>query len=445
MTITDPDDFITTTPSHDRHAEQAVLGALLLDNQLIDTLTLTANDFYEPAHATIHTAILDMHGTGHRIDPLTLAADLRTAGDLDRIGGQAYLMDLVQQTPTAANADYYAGIVRELATLRAIGAACLQGAQRARIAEATADEIRDQTLAALQATATGTDPANERLSVADRWNDFLIELEMGRDPNAIDTPWPDLNAVVELKPGQLVTIGATTGGGKSLLGLNLAAHVALNRGKPVLFASLEMGGSELLARLTAAEASVDLGKLMRRQLDDSDWQKIIRASDRLQNTGHLVLDDSPNLSVAKIRSRIRWMISRGQAPAMVVADYLQLMSPELSKKERTRANEVAEISRGLKLLAMEFDVPVIALAQFNRGHVGRQPLVSDFKDSSSIEQDSNVILLMHRPLAEDGTDTGPRSGEIDVIVAKNRNGASGRVVQLTFQGHFARLRSMGRV
>jgi replicative DNA helicase len=445
VTTTAEPDYITDTPSHDRHAEQAVLGALILDNQLIDTIPLTPADFYEPAHGTIYATVSHMHGASQRVDPITLAAELRTSGDLARVGGQPYLMHLVQQTPTAANADYYAGIVREAAALRAIHMACLEGAQRARIGEATADEIRDHALAALQATATGIDPASEKLSVADRWQGFLAELEMGRDPNAIDTPWPDLNDVVELKPGQLVTVGATTGGGKSLLGLNLAAHVALNRGKPVLFASLEMGGSELLARLTAAEASVDLGKLMRRQLDDFDWQKIIRAADRLQNVGHLVLDDTPNLSVAKIRTRIRWMITRGQAPAMVVADYLQLMSPEASKKDRTRANEVAEISRGLKLLAMEFDVPVIALAQFNRNHVGRQPLISDFKDSSSIEQDSNVILLMHRPLAEDGTDTGPRAGEIDVIVAKNRNGANGRVVPLTFQGHFARLRSMGRV
>src|SRR5690606_31543141 len=140
-----------------------------------------------------------------------------------------------------------------------------------------------------------------------------------------------------------------------------------------------------------------------------------------------------------------WMAAAGHPPAIVVADYLQLMTPESNgKKDRTRANEVAEISRGLKLLAMEFEIPVVALAQFNRNAVGRQPMVSDFKDSSSIEQDSNVIVLMHRPLAEDGSDTGPRSGEIDLIVAKNRNGASGRIVALTFQGHYARLRSMGR-
>src|SRR5690606_32688684 len=144
-----------------------------------------------------------------------------------------------------------------------------------------------------------------------------------------------------------------------------------------------------------------------------------------QNAHNFILDDSPNLTLGKIRARVRWMAAAGHPPAIVVADYLQLMTPESNgKKDRTRANEVAEISRGLKLLAMEFEIPVVALAQFNRNAVGRQPMVSDFKDSSSIEQDSNVIVLMHRPLAEDGSDTGPRSGEIDLIVAKNRNGAS---------------------
>ena len=199
-----------------------------------------------------------------------------------------------------------------------------------------------------------------------------------------------------------------------------------------------------MARLTAAEAGVDVDRLIRRRLDESDWQKIFRAADRMQNASNFILDDSPNLSLGKIRARMRWMASCGNPPAMVVADYLQLMTPDGGPGQANRTQEVAQISRGLKLLAMEFEIPVIALAQFNRGAAGRQPVVTDFKDSSSIEQDSNVIVLMHRPLAEDGSDTGPRAGEVDLIVAKNRNGASGRIVPLTFQGHYARLQSMAK-
>jgi replicative DNA helicase len=432
---------------HDPEAEQAVLGAMLLSNRIIDTVTSTITspaDFHEPHHETIYAAIVHMYGdsTNPTIDPLTLAAHLRTTGDLDRVGGQSYLHRVVQTVPSVGHTQQYAEIIRECAQLRAVLHAALTAAQRVHRAELPAAEVLDAAMSDFQAAAQGVSAGNDRLAVADRWYGFLEELEAGHDPNALDTPWSDLNQVIELKPGQLITIGAATGGGKSLLGMNLASHVALTCNKPVLVASLEMGGSELMARLTSAEAGVKLDNLIRRQLTDADWQKIIKAGDRLQNAHNFILDDSPNLTISKIRARMRWMASRNMPPAMVVADYLQLMTPENTKPGHNRAQEVAELSRGLKLLAMEFEIPVVALAQFNRGAVGRQPIVSDFKDSSAIEQDSNVIVLMHRPLAEDGSDTGPRAGEIDLIVAKNRNGAAGRIVPLSFQGHFARIRSM---
>ncbi|GAA3032631.1 replicative DNA helicase [Streptomyces olivoverticillatus] len=427
----------------------AVLGSMLLDRRVIEPIAAILagpQDFLPLNHQTIYRTICDLYAASRdpKIDPITVAAALLASGELTKIGGAVYLHQLVQAVPTTANGEYYADIVREHAQLRAVLAATRRATYQAMTAAASAAEILDTAMADLQAAAGGVSQADNRLAVADRWMEFIDELEAGADPRALDTPWHDLNDVIELKPGQLVTVGAATGGGKSLLGMNLAAHVALTRGKPVLVASMEMGGSELMARLTAAEAGITLDKLVRRKLDDSDWQKVFKAAPRLQNADNFILDDSPNLTLGKIRARMRWMTSRGTAPAMVVADYLQLMTPESGKSDRTRANEVAELSRGLKLLAMEFEVPVIALAQFNRGAAGRQPVVTDFKDSSAIEQDSNIIVLMHRPLAEDGTDTGPRAGEIDLIIAKNRNGASGRTIALTFQGHYARLRSMGR-
>lgn len=436
-------------PPQDVNAEQAVLGAMLLSVNVIEGIATTLagpGDFYSPAHQTIYSTILDLHGRSRtpRIDPITLTAELLERGELIRIGGAPYLHHLVNQVPTAANGAYYAGIVNGYAQLRRVVEAGTRITQLGYSGTTDAADILDAAMAELQAAATGAATADVRLSVADRWMGFIDELEAGHDPRALDTPWMDLNEVIELKPGQLVTIGAATGGGKSLMGMGLAAHVALTRGKPVLVASMEMGGSELMARLTAAEAGVDVDRLIRRRLDESDWQKIFRAADRMQNASNFILDDSPNLSLGKIRARMRWMASCGNPPAMVVADYLQLMTPDGGPGQANRTQEVAQISRGLKLLAMEFEIPVIALAQFNRGAAGRQPVVTDFKDSSSIEQDSNVIVLMHRPLAEDGSDTGPRAGEVDLIVAKNRNGASGRIVPLTFQGHYARLQSMAK-
>lgn len=437
-----PDDFERQPPC-DIDAEMAVLGSMLLSQHVIDRMITIVEPaaFYRPAHQTVFTTITDLYGRSRnpKIDPITVGTELGRLGELAKIGGQSYLHRLVAAVPTVSNADRYAEIVRDKAMLRAVIETSSRAAARAYAQQDTAVEILDDAMAEFQGAATGASPLEVKLSVGDRWAAFLDELEAGKDPRALDTPWRDLNAVIELKPGQLVTVGAGTGQGKSLFGMNLASHVALTRARPVLVASMEMGGSELMARLTAAEASVDLDRLIRRQLADHDWAKVIKVSDRLQNAGKFILDDSPNLTLSKIRARLRWMSGHGQPAAMVVADYLQLLTPEGSSSNANRAQEVALLSRGLKLMAMEFEIPVIALAQFNRGAVGRQPIVTDFKDSSAIEQDSNVILLMHRPLAEDGTDTGARAGEIDVIVAKNRNGANGRIIPLIFQGHYARL------
>ena len=441
-------DAIGEAPPHNLDAEMAILGAMLLNRSTIEPVAAILagpTDFWTLHHQTIYRTITDLYAASRdpKIDPITVAAELLSAGELTKVGGAPYLHRLANSVPSASNATYYADIVREHAQLRAVLEATRRATQRALTAATSAAEILDAAMSDLQAAAAGVAPADVKLSVAERWTGFLLELEAGADPRALDTPWMDLNEVIELKPGQLVTVGAGTGQGKSLFGMNLAAHVALTRNKPALVASMEMGGSELMARLTAAEAGVVLDNLIRRQVTDADWAKIFKAGPLLQNAENFILDDSPNLTLGKIRARMRWMASRGTPPAIVVADYLQLMTPEKGKPNANRANEVAELSRGLKLLAMEFEIPVVALAQFNRGAVGRRPVASDFKDSSAIEQDSNVILLMHKPINDDGSPDEERMGEIDVIVEKNRNGAHGRIVPLVLQGHYARLRSMG--
>ncbi|MFF7459101.1 replicative DNA helicase [Kitasatospora sp. NPDC008115] len=436
---------------NDHHAEQAVLGAMMLSVAAISEVIATLNgpgDFYRGAHETIYRAILDLHdrsGGNTPPDPIRVAGELTTRGELQRVGGAGYLHTCVNAVPTAANAGHYAGTVRDFAAWRALVKTGTRLASQGYAAVGEAPVAVQAAMAELQQLVAGTADVAPRLTVAERWEDFIDDQERGLDPRALDTPWPDINDVVQLLPGNLMTVGAATAGGKSLFGMNLAAHVALHRNKPVLVASMEMSGKELMARLTSAESGVYLERLVKHKLDDNDWAKIAKVSDVMRNAHNFYLDDSASQTLSKLRAKLRWMASRGHMPAMLVCDYLQLMTPENTKANANRAQEVGEISRGLKMIAGEFEIPVVALAQFNRNAANRdRPKVSDFKDASAIEQDSNIIVLLHRELAEDGTDTGPAAGTVEAIISKNRSGPSGRVVPLAFQGHMARLASMAR-
>lgn len=435
----------TRTPPNDIQAEQSVLGSMMLSERAIEDIALWVRgpgDFYRPGHQFVYNAIQDLYGRNQPVDAVTVAHALTERGEIANAGGAPYLHTLISQVPTVANADHYARIVRDHADRRALIEVLTRSLQRAYTPGIKPTEATDLAMTDLTRLAIRDgNERSEKISVADRLEDFYAELEAGEDTTSLDSPWPDVNEVVEFKPGQLVVVGAATSNGKSLLGLNLGAHVALHRQRPVLFASMEMGGGELMARLIAAEAGVSLDRLVRRQTTEDDLKRISRVNDSLMNARHFILEDSPGMTLSKIRARMRWMTARGHAPGMLVVDYLQLLTPERGG-DANRTQEVAAMSRGLKLLAVEFEIPVVALAQFNRGAVGRRPIVSDFKESSGIEQDANIVILLHRPLNEEGTDEGPRAGEVDLIVAKNRNGPSGRTVPLAFQGHLGRLASL---
>ncbi|MFI9206269.1 replicative DNA helicase [Streptomyces sp. NPDC053048] len=434
-------------PPQDVNAEQSVLGGMLLSKDAIAEVVEVLKAprpgvFYRPAHELIYAVAYRMWTEGDPVDPITLAAELTRLGEITRAGGAPYLHTLVQQVPTAANAAYYAEIVLERSVLRLGVEIGTRLAQRCYAAQGDPKDIYDAAQAELQQVVSGTDEA-PKTSVADRWQSFVDQLEAGADPDALDTPWADLNEVLEIKPGELITIGAATSGGKSLMAVNWGTHAALRRGKQVLMFSLEMDGAELLARMTAAEAKVNLTKLIQRKgLTDDDWKKIAKVSDRMQNAHNFKIEDSGSATLGDIRARARWMASRGETPGLIIVDYLQLMNAEKEAGNQNRAQEVAAISRGLKRIAMDFRVPVIALAQFNRGSAGRQPTLTDFKESSAIEQDSNIVLILH--IETDAEDQPVRPGEVDVIVAKNRNGARGRKFPLAMQGHYARLVSMAR-
>ncbi|MFJ9771197.1 replicative DNA helicase [Kitasatospora sp. NPDC101157] len=434
----------------DLAAERAVIGAMLLSRRAVDEIAPVLGDgeaFYHPAHAKIYETVLRLHDNpgGVAADPITVAAALRTSGELLLVGGETYLHTCVSAVPTAANGVDYADIVHEVWQLRRMYEIGHRLTVRARMPEASPDEVAAAVLAEVQALfGNGAGGKVEKLSVAERWEGFVDELEQEDDPSALDTPWPDLNEHIQFKPKEVTVVGAATSGGKSLLAINQAAHVAFRRRQPVVVFSIEMGGNELLGRITSSEANIELSKLVRRKLDDLEWRKIARISDRMtsEEAANFVIDDSPSITIPKIRSRIRWMVSQDRKPALVVVDYAQIVKPHGPNAGKNRTQDVANISIGMKEIADEFEVPVLLLAQFNRGAVGRQPLVSDFKDSSQIEQDASTVLLLHRELDEEGNDTGANAGKVMVIIAKNRNGQRGVETWLQFEGRYASLRNL---
>lgn len=423
----------------DLEAERSVLGGMILSKDaIVEVLEiLDGHEFFRPSHETVFRAIYDLYGKGVTVDPILLSRELASRGEITKVGGSTYLHTLVQSVPTAANAAHYAEIVKEKAEHRRLVSEGLRLMQMGYSETVTTAQAVAATTASLQSLVSGA-PEAAKLSVADRWEDFIDQLEAGADPNAISSPWPDLDEVLTVSGPMLITIGATTGGGKTLMMLNWGAHVALRLNRPVLVATMEMGGNEIVARLTASEAMVSMDRLNKRQLDESDWEKIRKVSQRMENAHNFVLDDTAGLTISRLRARIRTMAAQGKAPALILVDYLQLLTPDTPSS--VRAQEVAALSRGLKVLAMETNTPVVALSQFNRGAVGRRPVLSDFKESSAIEQDSNAVLLLHEE--RDEMDQPVKPGEVELLIPKNRQGVAGRVIQLAVRKHYMRLDSM---
>lgn len=435
-------------PPQDLDAEQSTLGGMLLSKDAIGEVAGILGKprpkvFYKPAHEVIYRAIHEMWTDAREvIDPITVAAELTQRGQINRVGGASYLHALVQTVPTAANAGYYAEIILERAKRRNAIEVGTQIVQHGYADDLDTDALIDKGLAGMQDLTVASMEA-PKLSVADRWPDYLDSLERGPDPSAIDSPYKDLNEIVNVQAGDLVTIGAETSGGKSLVAVQWGAHVAMKLGKPTLVFSMEMNADVLMHRITACTAKVDLNHLVRHELTEADWEKIRRVSDQMANTHNFILEDDGSVTLNTIRARARWMASRGMPVGLIIVDYLQLIEAENKNNRSNRTQEVAEISRGLKRLAMDFNVPVVSLAQFNRETKDRKPRVTDFKESSSIEQDSSVILLMHSERDEDGEIIKP--DEVTMIVAKNRNGVRGREIQLIKRAHYARLDNMARI
>jgi replicative DNA helicase len=432
------------TPPHDVAAEQCVLGGMLISKDAISDVmeVIRPQDHYRPAHQLVHEAILELYGRGEPADAVTVSDLLSKRGELARVGGGAYLHTLIASVPTAANAGYYARIVRERAILRRLVEAGTRIVQLGYAGDGDADELVDRAEAEIYGV-TERRVSEDYLPLAEIMPGALDEIEAigsrGGIMTGVPTGFADLDALTNgLHPGQMIVIAARPAIGKSTLALDLARAATVKHGLPSVIFSLEMSRNEITMRLLSAEARVPLHAMRTGQMGEEDWARLARRMSEVVDAP-LYIDDSPNMSMMEIRAKCRRLKQRHDL-RLVIIDYLQLMSSP--RRVENRQQEVSEMSRSLKLLAKELDVPVVAISQLNRGPEQRndkRPLLSDLRESGSIEQDSDLVILLHREDAYERE--SPRAGEADLIVAKHRNGPT-TTVTVAFQGHYSRFVDM---
>jgi replicative DNA helicase len=432
------------TPPHDIDAERCVLGGMLLSKDAISDVleVIRPQDHYRPAHQIVHEVILDLYGRGEPADAVTVAAELTRRGEVARVGGADYLHTLIASVPTAANAGYYARIVRERAILRRLVEVGTRIVQLGYAGDGDPDELVDQAQAEVYAV-TDRRVSEDYLPLSEIMPGALDEIEAigsrGGGMTGVPTGFADLDALTNgLHPGQMIVIAARPALGKSTLALDLARAASVRHGMASVIFSLEMSRNEITMRLLSAEARVPLHTMRTGQLSDDDWTRLARRMSEVADAP-LFIDDSPNMSLMEIRSKCRRLKQRHDL-RMVIIDYLQLMSSP--RRVENRQQEVSEMSRSLKLLAKELDVPVVAVSQLNRGpeqRTDKRPMLSDLRESGSIEQDSDMVILLHREDAYERE--SPRAGEADLVVAKHRNGPTATVT-VAFQGHYSRFVDM---
>ena len=434
-------------PPHSIQAEESLLGAMLLSRDAIAVAVeaVAADDFYKPVHGHVYDAITALFGQGEPVDPVTVADQLRRAGLLDAVGGPAALVTLQAGTPSVGSAARYARIVEEHAMLRRlIGVA-------GEIADIGYEPPDDVAMAVDRAESLVFDVAQRRVTdsmapLRELLEQKLDHLEMlyerGESITGVPTGYTDLDErLAGLQPSNLVIVGARPSMGKTSFALGIAAHAALEAQTPVLFFSLEMSHLELTQRLLCAEARVDATRMRNGRLHESDWPKISHAVGRLAEAP-MFIDDNPHLTVMEIRAKARRLKSRAGGLGLIIIDYLQLMTGRHNAENRQV--EVSEMSRGLKILARELEVPVVALSQLSRNlemRADKRPQLADLRESGSLEQDSDVVMFIYRE--ELYNPETPDRGTAEIIVSKHRNGPTG-AVQLAFLDHYTRFANMAR-
>jgi replicative DNA helicase len=435
-------------PPQDLTAEQSVLGGMMLSKDAIADVVevLRPNDFYRPAHQLVYDCILDLYSRGEPADAVTVAAELERRGEIRRVGGQPYLHTLIATVPTAANASYYAEIVAEKATLRRLVEAGTRIVQLGYSGAEGADinEIVDRAQSSIY-EVTERRMTEDYVALEELLQPTMDEIDAiasrGGTSLGVPTGFADLEAVTNgLHPGQMIIVAARPGIGKSTLGLDFARSCSVTHHMTSVIFSLEMSRTEIVMRMLSAEAKIRLQDMRGGRMTDDDWTRLARRMSEISEAP-LFVDDSPNMTMMEIRAKARRLKQRHDLK-LVVVDYMQLMTS--GKRVESRQQEVSEFSRQLKLLAKELEVPVVAISQLNRGpeqRTDKRPMLSDLRESGSLEQDADMVILINRPDAFERDD--PRAGEADLILAKHRAGPTATIT-VAHQLHYSRFTDLAQ-
>ena len=434
-------------PPHDLHAEESLLGAMLLSKDAIGYVLdeMSVDDLYKPAYGHVFDSIVRLYQSAEPVDPVTVADDLRRHELLDAIGGPAVLTDLQGNTPAIGNAGKYARIVHDYAVLRRLigvaGEIAEIGYSSPEDSHAAVDEAERLVFELAERGQTNS-ITDMRSMISDGLDRLALLFDSGSSMTGLATGYWDLDERLSgLQPSALYIVGARPGMGKTSFATGLATHAAAEQNTPTLFFSLEMGTSEVTERIFAAEAKVELSKLRTGKLQDQDWSKLSHVTGRLVNAP-LFVDDGTATTVMDMRSKARRMKANGGL-GLVVLDYIQLM--EGRGGAENRQVQISEISRGLKILARELEVPVVALAQLSRNleaRADKRPMLSDLRESGSLEQDSDVVIFLYRD--EMYNPESSDRGVAEIIVAKHRSGPTG-TERLAFLERYSKFANMARV
>tara|TARA_Y100000022_G_scaffold83919_1_gene72396 strand:- start:1600 stop:2979 length:1380 start_codon:yes stop_codon:yes gene_type:complete len=435
-------------PPHSIEAEQSILGGLLIDNKAIDRIAgqVSASDFYRNDHKIIFSHISKLIDNNQPADIVTVAESLEQNSELTKVGGVAYLGLIAENTPTASNISGYAKIVRERSIMRNlvdVGSDIVESAfsPQGKDAQQLLDESESKIFQIADAGTSeklGFIDIKELLPKAAQRIDDLYQLDDPNGVTGVPSGYSDLDQkTAGLQPGDLIIIAGRPSMGKTSLALNIAEHVGMEAGLPVAIFSMEMGAAQLTMRLLGSVGKLDQHKMRIGQLEDEDWPKLTNALGVL-NEAPIFIDEGSALNSYEVRARARRLHRQQGKLGLIVIDYIQLMSSANDQSGENRATEVSEISRSLKALAKELNVPVIALSQLNRSVESRpdkRPMMSDLRESGAIEQDADVIMFIYRD--EVYNPETAEKGVAEILLSKQRNGPTG-VVKLTFLGQYTR-------